>query len=162
FTRDTGNPSNIPLNAANTTASPITMGTATWPTGTAPDSNHQTIVLHINDAAECDALYGGNPGTCFVLPGGETPLPPTFPANTVACKSVIIDEACTADPLTVPAFTKLHIHYAYTIVNTLANGCSMVFDVPGPKTQDINSGGGKDYFGCEQQPDPNSNTPGAA
>src|SRR5262244_4215661 len=45
FTRDTGNPSNIPLNAANTTASPITMGTATWPTGTAPDSNHQTIVL---------------------------------------------------------------------------------------------------------------------
>ena len=66
FERQDGNPSNIELDG--TTG--ITMGTATW-TGGVPAG--QTIVLHINDAVECDDLYGGNPGTCFVLPKGVVP-----------------------------------------------------------------------------------------
>ncbi len=61
FDRPNGAPSNIPLDGST-----VTMGTATW-SGSVPTS--QTILLHINDAAECDKLYGGNPGTCFVLPG---------------------------------------------------------------------------------------------
>jgi hypothetical protein len=67
FQRSDGNPSNIPYDGAS-----HTMGTATWNSGV--PTNYDRILLHINDAAECDALYGGNPGTCFVLPG--TPLPP--------------------------------------------------------------------------------------
>ncbi len=61
FDRPNGAPSNIPLDGST-----VTMGTATW-SGSVPTS--QTILLHINDAAECDKLYSGNPGTCFVLPG---------------------------------------------------------------------------------------------
>jgi SdrD B-like protein len=56
-----GDPSNLPFDGSTQT-----MGTATWSDGV-PSS--QTIVLHINDPAECDRLYGGNPGTCFVKPG---------------------------------------------------------------------------------------------
>jgi hypothetical protein len=63
FQRPDGDPSNIPLDGTLGR----TMGTATW-TGGVPE--HQTIVLHINDEEECDDLYGGNPGTCFVLPAG--------------------------------------------------------------------------------------------
>jgi hypothetical protein len=37
----------------------------TWP-GSPPQ---QIILLHVNEPVECDQLYGGNPGTCFVLPG---------------------------------------------------------------------------------------------
>jgi hypothetical protein len=61
FERPGGDPSNIPLDG--TTG--ITMGSATW-SGSIPS---QTILLHINDATVCNNLYGGNPGTCFVLPG---------------------------------------------------------------------------------------------
>jgi hypothetical protein len=60
FERPNGNPTNIPFDGTTQT-----VGTATW-TGAVPTA--QQIMLHINDAAECDALYGGNPGTCFVLP----------------------------------------------------------------------------------------------
>ena len=42
------------------------MGTATW-SSSLPTS--QTIVLHVNDPAECSALYGSGTLTCFVLPG---------------------------------------------------------------------------------------------
>jgi hypothetical protein len=67
FERQGGNPSNIALDG--TTG--IEMGTATWNDG-APGG--QSILLHINDAQECDRLYGGNPGTCFVVPGSpQTP-----------------------------------------------------------------------------------------
>jgi hypothetical protein len=155
FTRPDGNPSNIPLDG--TTG--IQVGTANWPALTAPDSDHQVILLHINDAAECDALYGGNPGTCFVFPTGGENLPGGCPGLTPACKEVVIDQACTTEPLTVPEFTKLNIHYTYVITNT-SDTCDMVFDVPTNKTKDINSGGGKDYFGCEQIPDP-SGIPGS-
>jgi len=73
FQRQHGNPSNIPYDGAS-----HTMGTATWNSGV--PAGYNTIVLHINDAAECDRLYGGNPGTCFVLPGErpqERAQPPT-------------------------------------------------------------------------------------
>src|SRR6266568_2820103 len=61
FERPNGN-NNIPLDGTNTT-----MGTATW-SSSVPTS--QTIVLHVDDSAECQALYGsGSSSTCFVLPG---------------------------------------------------------------------------------------------
>src|SRR5262249_5460415 len=59
-----GDPSNIPYDGLS-----HTMGTATWNSGV--PVNYDRIVLHINDAVECNNLYGGNPGTCFVLPGTE-------------------------------------------------------------------------------------------
>src|SRR5581483_4180133 len=61
FRRSNGDPSNIPLDG--TTG--IIVGTATWMAGV---PTPQTILLHINDAAECDHLYGGNAQTCFVFP----------------------------------------------------------------------------------------------
>ncbi|MET7377702.1 hypothetical protein ABZT08_02555 [Streptomyces sp. NPDC005526] len=63
FSRPDGNPSNIPLDGTSTT-----MGTAVFP-GTAP--TNQTILLHINDAAVCEALYGhgGKPGDHGDEPG---------------------------------------------------------------------------------------------
>ncbi|UXY28755.1 hypothetical protein [Streptomyces sp. HUAS TT20] len=67
FSRPDGNPSNIPLDGTATT-----VGTATFP-GAAPTS--QTILLHINDPAVCEALYGGGsnkPGHH----GGDWPLKP--------------------------------------------------------------------------------------
>jgi hypothetical protein len=62
FARPNGDPSNIPLDG--TTG--IKMGTATWSSGL-PTS--QVLVLHVNDPAECSALYGAGTLTCFVLPG---------------------------------------------------------------------------------------------
>lgn len=174
FTRDDGNPSNIAFDGLL-----YTMGTATW-NGTACftdpitfvttcSTTHpasQTILLHINDQAECDKLYGaGGSSTCWVFPTPISPQPPPSPCNgEPACKSAVIDEA-TGDfdangyPI-VPMFTLLHIHYTYVIVNQITNSYNMIFNAPTPKTQDINSGGGKDYFGCEQVPDP-SGSPGA-
>src|SRR2546428_471068 len=73
FQRPDGNPSNIPYDGSS-----HTLGTATWSSG--PPTGFDKILLHINDAAECDTLYGGNPGTCFVLPGGGGgggPMTPT-------------------------------------------------------------------------------------
>src|SRR5262249_281106 len=63
FIRNDGDPANIPLDG--TTG--ITVGTGTWPNGTAPTS--QTILLHINDPAECNRLYQNGSLTCFVFPG---------------------------------------------------------------------------------------------
>ena len=64
FTRAHGNPSNISFDSAL-----YTMGTAKW-NGSAPT---QTILLHINDPAECGKLYGAGAGnTCWVFPGGST------------------------------------------------------------------------------------------
>ena len=61
FIRPNGDPTNIPFDSSTQT-----VGKATWSAGV-PTS--QTILLHINDPAVCNKLYGGNPGTCFVLPG---------------------------------------------------------------------------------------------
>ena len=62
FERAGGNPSNVPLNGTTGTV----MGTATW-SATAPTT--QTILLHINDSAECSRLYTAGTSTCFVRPG---------------------------------------------------------------------------------------------
>jgi hypothetical protein len=62
FERAGGNPSNVPLNGTTGTV----MGTATW-SATAPTT--QTILLHINDPAECSRLYTAGTSTCFVRPG---------------------------------------------------------------------------------------------
>jgi hypothetical protein len=72
FARPDGDPSNAPFNGST-----FAIGKATWDGGTVPSG--ETIVLHINDAAECAALYGGNPGTCYVLPsvGGGKAGPPS-------------------------------------------------------------------------------------
>jgi hypothetical protein len=154
FERPDGNPSNVPFDGST-----VPIGTATWPANMAPDSDHQVILLHINDADACLALYGeGSSDTCFVYPGNKPANPGQCPASTVACKEVVIDEADTDDPLTVPAKTQLHIHYTYLIQNTLG-GPDMIFKKPTSKTTDVNSGGGKDYFGCEQIPD-NAGQPG--
>lgn len=68
FSRPGGNATNIPYDETS-----HEVGTATWST-TAPDAEEQTIVLHINDASQCQTLYKGSTAeTCFVLPG-EPPL----------------------------------------------------------------------------------------
>jgi hypothetical protein len=72
FGRKFGNENNVGLDGSTRT-----IGTATW-NGGVPGT--QTIILHINDPDECDKLYGGNPGTCFVTPGppvGNEAQPPT-------------------------------------------------------------------------------------
>src|SRR5215831_12311139 len=52
YGRSGGDPTNIPLDG--TTG--VIMGTATW--ATSQDPATQTILLHINDLAECQKLYG--------------------------------------------------------------------------------------------------------
>jgi hypothetical protein len=64
FQRPDGDPSNIPFDG--TTG--IVVGTADWSAGVPAT---QTILLHINDPDVCGSLYGGNPLTCFVLPGNQ-------------------------------------------------------------------------------------------
>jgi hypothetical protein len=66
FERPHGDPTNLPFDGTTQT-----VGTATW-SGAVPSA--QQIVLHINDPKECDQLYGGNPGTCFVLPATNQDL----------------------------------------------------------------------------------------
>jgi hypothetical protein len=73
FQRPDGNPSNIGFDGTS-----IEMGTATWTAGAPTD---QTILLHINDTAECTSLYGSG-STCFVLPG--SPQAPQAQAPTVS------------------------------------------------------------------------------
>lgn len=172
FTRKFGDPSNIPFDGTQRI-----MGTATWKAScvydagsgatvcTPPSNEKQTILLHINDSSECSKLYGSTGSdTCWVFPTTVTPPPPVLCNGDPICKSAVIDEA-TGDldengyPI-VPMNTLLHIHYTYVIVNQPGNSYWMVFKVPTAKTQDINSGGGKDYFGCEQIPDP-AGSPGS-
>jgi hypothetical protein len=169
FTRGGGNPTNLPMDGATDT-----VGTATWfPTGCTTDPitlittctpvspANQTILLHINDPAECTALYGndstGNPTqSCFVFPnGGGGGLCNGNPA----CKSAQISDIDGntfgvldgSGNVIVPPFTKLFIDYTYVIINQPTNTFDMIFKFPPAKT-DINNGGGKDYFGCEQLP----------
>jgi hypothetical protein len=60
YTRPGGEKSNIGLDGTDTV-----IGTATF--GTEPTL--QRILLHVSDATKCQALYGGDATTCFVLPG---------------------------------------------------------------------------------------------
>ncbi len=161
FERPNGDPTNLPYRATA-----YTIGTATWPLapscspgypGCPNAPTNQIILLHINDPVVCGAQ---NAATCFVYPG-NTPPPPKLCLGAPACKEVTIDEARDdTNPATVPGNTLLHIHYTYTIVNNLPNNAYMLFKPPLPSTQDINTGGGKDYFGCEQVADP-AGQPGA-
>lgn len=163
FTRAKGNPTNIPLDGLTRT-----MGTATWSGNCTTDpitgaqaceptaADTQTILLHINDTAECTKLYGTAGDTCWVYPGNSPP--PRLCNGEPACKSADIDLAtgqfdANGYPI-VPLGQLLHIRYTYVIVNQPTNNYNMIFKVPTAKTQDINAGGGKDYFGCEQVPDP--------
>jgi hypothetical protein len=160
FARPHGDPSNIPFDGTQN----VLVGYATWPVESCTPTNYggcpgapttQTILLHINDAAECNALYGDGSQTCFVYPGSSPPPPPPELCNgNPACKSVVIREAIDDEPLTVPGDTLLHLKYTYVIVNQPTNDFNMYFFPPTAKTKDINSGGGKDYFGCEQIPNP--------
>jgi hypothetical protein len=175
FKRPDGDPSNVAFDGSTQT-----IGTATWcqPVSgvcTIHAPTVQTILLHINDPDECQALYGGTSNTCFVFPGeGSTPPPPACEGNP-ACKTAQIFDSngnefttpgncssVTTEPcVQVPLDTELFINYTYEIINQPANpsGLTMTFKFPPAKT-DINNGGGKDYFGCEQLPD-ESGFPGA-
>jgi hypothetical protein len=89
--KGSGNEGNIPFDGSERT-----MGTATWETS-APAAEEQLITLHINDKAECKALYGeeGEPGselieTCWVVPGEieeEEEIPPA--EDLTASKSAV-------------------------------------------------------------------------
>jgi hypothetical protein len=164
FKRYDGNPSNVPFDGSQN----VVIGTATWcqPVAgscTVQAPGTQTILLHVNDPTVCSSLYNDGSSTCFVYPGLENGPPIIGLCNgATVCKDVEIDQAITDTPLTVPGNTLLNLHYTYTIVNqnTVASGINMLFIPPTPKTSDINSGGGKDAFGCEQVVD-TLGTPGA-
>jgi hypothetical protein len=66
FGRPRGNPTNVPLAGQTDYA----IGQAAW-TGT------PWLLLHINDAQECNRLYGNDPGTCWVKPALELCTPET-------------------------------------------------------------------------------------
>jgi hypothetical protein len=57
----------------------------------------------------------------------------------------------------VPMNTQLFVNYAYEIVNQPTNTFTMDFLPQTASTKDINTGGGKDYYGCEQIPNPTGN-----
>lgn len=171
FKRWDGDPSNVPI-PLNSDITDLEIGTATWPvtldlsnhvTGGAPTS--QTILLHVNDPITCQALYNNGSSTCFVLPGLEHGGPNPKPCNGgEVCKSVEVsgNGVDPADPFTVPVNTLLTFVYTYTIVNNIDPPVNMLFLPPTNGTSDINTGGGKDYYGCEQVnvPSPNG-TPGS-
>jgi hypothetical protein len=171
FKRWDGDPSNIPI-PLNDSVSELEIGTASWPvtldgggnvTGGAPTS--QTLLLHVNDPLVCAALYpNGGSSTCFVQPGLTHGGPnPKLCTGGEVCKSVDVsgDGVDPSDPFTVPVNTLLNLVYTYTIVNNLSPPANMLFFPPTNSTSDINSGGGKDYYGCEQVDVPSPNgTPG--
>lgn len=100
FSRGNGNPSNLPLDGTTGTV----MGTATW-SGAVPSS--QTILLHINDAAECAKLYPSADAvaTCWVLPDGSAPTPtatPTAPTATATATATTTDPTPTNTPILLP------------------------------------------------------------
>jgi hypothetical protein len=81
YTRPGGEKSNIGLDGTDTV-----IGSATF--STSPSS--QTILLHVSDAAKCRALYGGDPTTCFVLPGPRPgPICDAGTGNTEAAYNAI-------------------------------------------------------------------------
>jgi len=83
FTRPNGNPTNIPMDGGSYEVGNITFST---------EPTKEVIMAHINWPSKCDELYGGNPGTCFVLlspgdggcPEGGCPPPPTVEPPTVS------------------------------------------------------------------------------
>jgi hypothetical protein len=180
WSRADGNPSNISFDGNTYTMGTATWNAVACIVGGVPTTcpvspASQTIVLHINDPVECSSLYGGgvagSVSTCWVFPnGGVTPPPPPSCNGNPACKTAQIfngngnefttlGNCSSVTPLPciqVPLFTKLFIDYSYEIIDPTTNNTNnftMTFKYPPSKT-DINNGGGKDYFGCEQVPDP--------
>lgn len=147
FGRSSGDPSNLPLDGAQN----VRMGNATW-TSSVP--SNATLLLHINDAAECQFLYGGGSTTCFVLP---SPPPTSQCGGNPSCKVAVVAEALAGHPSEVPSNTQLHVTYTYTIANAFTNSFNMTIAVPGSTA--ANFTGVRDYFNCSQTPDP-SGTPG--
>jgi hypothetical protein len=149
YGRSTGDPSNVPLDGSQN----VLMGTASWTFG-AP--SNQTVILHINDAGICNGLYNDGSQTCFVYPTNGTPQ---LCNGDAVCKSIVIDEASSTTPLTVPINTVLHIHYTYVIVNQPTNTFDMEILA---HSSLITTGmtGAKDVFTCEQIVDP-SGSPGS-
>ncbi len=90
YGRSGGDPTNIPLDG--TTG--VIMGTATWATSQNPAT--QTIVLHINDLAECQKLYGGTSASCFVKPSTVTKIVPEFSMASISILIVIVAGAYIA------------------------------------------------------------------
>jgi len=119
FKRPDGDPSNIPLDGASTE-----MGKGTW--ASEPPAG-QVVVLHINDAAECDTLYGGNPGTCWVLPGNITPpspVPPGISKDAVGLYDIAYDwtiDKAVAEPTVVKQLGGSHT-FEYTVTVTHDDG----------------------------------------
>jgi hypothetical protein len=101
-----GTADNIPLNGAT-----VTMGTGTW-SGNVPTS--QVILLHVDDPAECSALYGSGTLTCFVLPG--TPQ---------TAKDLTVSKTAT------PSFTKT---YTWGITKSVAPPTKQTIAVGGTAT----------------------------
>lgn len=148
YARSGGNPTNLPLDGSMD----VTMGTATWSSGTPTNA---TVLLHINDANTCSAIYGGWPSTCFVYPSGW--LHPLCD-GAAACKTATVAEATSTSPLTLPANTILHIEYTITVVNQPSNSFDMEF-VPLSMTPGAWTGL-KDSFTCWLVVD-SSGSPGA-
>ena len=147
FERPKGNPSNIGLDGTMN----VLMGTASW-TGGAP--SNQSVLLHINDPTECQALYGGWPSTCFVYPA-------VLPCDgAAACKTASIVEATSVNPLTVPQKTVLHITWTFSIVNQPSNNYNMEFPLSTFPMASGNGTGLRDVFNCGAAPDA-SGSPGA-
>jgi len=149
YGRAQGDPTNLPLDGTHDTL----IGTASWTFG-AP--SNQTIILHINDANMCNGLYNDGSQTCFVYPSNSTPL---LCNGDAVCKSIIVDEAYSQTPLTVPGNTVLHIHYTYVIVNQPGNGFDMEI-LAHSSLLTVGKTGVRDLFTCEQIIDP-SGSPGA-
>ena len=149
FGRSHGDPSNLPLDGTQN----IVMGAANW--STAPPST-ETILLHINDATECQTLYGGTSNTCFVLPGTA---PVVLCGGNPACKSAVVAEANATNAWVVPMNTQLHIAYTFTLVNQPGSGHDMQFLFPTGTGNNLT--GVRDFFNCTQVPDP-SGSPGSS
>ncbi len=149
YGRSTGDPSNLPLDGSQDVA----IGTAFWNLG-APSK--QTVILHINDAGMCNGLYNDGSQTCFVYPSNSTPV---LCNGDAVCKSIIVDEAYSQTPLTVPGSTVLHIHYTYVIVNQPGNSFDMEI-LAHSSLLTVGKTGVRDLFTCQQIVDPNG-TPGA-
>lgn len=114
FSRSNGNPTNLPLDG--TTG--IVMGTAHW-SGAVPST--QTILLHINDAAECAKLYPSADAvtTCWVLPSSSSSSTPT-PTGTATVTATATPTEPTGQP--TPTNTPILLPPAPTPTGTPPNG----------------------------------------
>ena len=131
FQRANGNPSNLPFNGAAN----VLVGNATW---NASVPSGQSILLHINDPGVCQALYGGNPGTCFVFPTmGTTTC--SVPNHAPASLRIPL-----APPVNVvPAGATLTASYEVEVANYTPADAGATVYVPAAKIVFPLNGGGE-------------------